>query len=104
MTNANLNLGDLIKYIDKGYCDYLKQEEIEDSERYKLRKKLSVMTSLVISEREVKEALSREFYKERERLRKMSSESLDKAVEIGDVETAEIILQFINVVYSKNIF
>lgn len=104
MTYINRNLDDLLKNIDRGYSDYLKKEEIEDTERHKLRSKLSAMTLLVKSEREVKEVLSVEFFKERERLRKMSSKSLDKAIEIGDVETAEVILQFINTVYSKNIF
>jgi hypothetical protein len=86
------------------YYNYLMNKEIKNTELEKTRARLAVVAEAIKADREVQEFFVKEFFKEREILMSMANKSLDKAIELGDIETSEIILQFINTIYEKNLF
>ena len=86
---------------EKEFFNYLKQQEIKET---KIHQKISdtiALTELVKSRREAFELMSSKFFKEKDRLSKMAIKSLDVAISQGDDELANIILNFLNVVYKE---
>lgn len=86
------------------YYNYLMNKEIENTELEKTRARLAIVAEAIKANREAQEFFVKEFFNERELLMSMTNKSLDKAIELGDIETSEIILQFINTIYEKNLF
>ena len=95
---------DIILGTKQDYYNYLMNKEIENTELEKTRTRLAIVAESIKASREAQEFFVKEFFKERETLMSMANKSLDKAIELGDIETSEIILQFINTIYEKNLF
>lgn len=57
--------------------------------------------SQIQSNREVFDLMTREFFKERDRLSKMAINSLDIAINCGDEEFANIVLNFLDTIYKE---
>ncbi len=91
----------LLTASEREFYDYLRVQELEDT---KMQEKISetiALTELVKSNREVFDLMTREFFKERDRLSKMAINSLDIAINCGDEEFANIVLNFLDTIYKE---
>ena len=77
---------------------------MEITEKEKAIARMKITAESIRANREAKEFFVKEFFAERKKLSEMINKSLDKAIEIGDTEIAELALQMINTMYEKNIF
>mgnify|MGYP001029965931 CR=1 FL=1 len=94
-------LAKLITHSEREFANYLKEQEIEETQIHQRRSDTIALTELVKSRREAFELMSSKFFKEKDRLSKMAIKSLDVAISHGDDKLANIILNFLNVVYEE---
>lgn len=91
----------LITYSEREFCNYLKTQEIKETEIEKEIANIITLTELIKAKREVFELISKEFFKEREQLKNIALNSLDLAISCGNEELAEKILIFLNALYKN---
>lgn len=84
--------------------DYLKEQEKLITKREALIANTVLMTRIIKERRELAETFINVYFDERRSLRESAEKSLDKAIENGDFEVADIILKFIDIVYSDDPF
>ncbi|MCI6736653.1 MAG: hypothetical protein MR593_00825 [Intestinibacter sp.] len=94
-------LAKLITRSEREFVSFLKEQEIEETQVHQRISDTIALTELVKSRREAFELMSSKFFKEKDRLSKMAIKSLDVAISQGDDELANIILNFLNVVYKE---
>lgn len=88
----------------KAHYEYLKEQELEATEREVIISSISAITNAMKSRRDVAEIVMNTFFEERKLLREKAEDTLQKAIQTGDSEIAELALRFIAIVYSKNPF
>ena len=92
-------LAKLLTSSEREFYNYLKTQEIEETEIYQKMSETIALTELVKAKREVLELMSSKFFEERKRLEQIALNSLDMAIENGELELANIVLDFINSIY-----
>ena len=98
------DIKELIIRTKRDHAEYLKQQEISITHRESLIANIKLMTNLATEKREISEATMKLFFEERKTLRTSAEKSLDKAIEIGDADIANVILKFIEIVYENDPF
>jgi len=88
----------------QAHCDYLKEQESLITRREALISNIKLMSSVIQERRDLAETFISVYFDERKSLRESAEKSLDKAIEDGDSEVADIILKFIEIIYSDNPF
>lgn len=88
----------------QAHYEYLKEQESLITKREALISNIKLMSCVIKERREVCEAFVNVYFDERKRLRESAEKSLDKAIENGDSEVADIILKFLEIIYSENPF
>lgn len=92
-------LAKLLTSSEREFYNYLKTQEIQETQIYKQMSETIALTELVKAKREVLELMSSKFFEERRRLEKIALNSLDMAIENGELELANIALELINNIY-----
>lgn len=93
-----------ISSTSKDYYKYLEEKEIEITEKEKTIARMKITVEAIRANREAEEYFTGKFFSEKEKLSDMANKALDKAINSGDIELAEIALKLINTIYEKNIF
>lgn len=91
----------LLTASEREFYDYLRVQELKDTEMQEKISETIALTELVKSNREVFDLMTREFFKERDRLSKMAINSLDITINCGDEEFANIVLNFLDTIYKE---
>lgn len=99
--NINNIIVKLMTYSEREFFNYLKKQEIKETEITKEISNIIALTELIKQRREVFELISENFFQEREKLSKMALDSLDLAISCGDEELADNILNFLNTIYQN---
>lgn len=99
MNNPFDVLKEVIIKTKQAQFDYLKEQERLITKREALISNIKLMTSIIQERRDVAEIFISVYFDERKQLRESAEESLDKAIENGDYEVADVILKFIEIIY-----
>ncbi|MDF2892045.1 MAG: hypothetical protein K0R80_2412 [Clostridia bacterium] len=104
MKDIVTEVNELIINARQSYYNYLKEQEMAATEREKSITQIKALSTALRAKREVMQVFTKNFFDERKMLRDMADNALNKAIETGDVELAQITMELIEFEYSKNLF
>lgn len=99
---AASEIGLIVKETIGSITDYLKQREVERTERERVRATLRAITAKFENDRKMFEAYLEKSFDERSRLYENGEKLLKKAMKDNDMETTKVALNFMLGVYNKN--
>lgn len=86
----------------KAYYEYLKLQARTITEQEKQISHIKVLSTALSARRDVAEVFSKNFFEEKKLLRQLADDALEIAIQKGDVQLAQVTIEFIANGYSKS--